>query len=109
MAIMHAEYEGWKGYREKVPPGRIWASPNKPEGYLRKSVLRSLARKVHDEDILPEELIEAGSFVDTDPPTGTEAADKLAELELGIEMRRECKKKVIEMDDETDDVEDTED
>ena len=99
---MHAEFEGWEGYRDKVPPGRIWASPNKPEGYLRKSVLRSLARKVNDEDILPEELIEAGTFIDTDPPTGTDAANKLADLELGIELRRECKKKTMEIDDEED-------
>jgi hypothetical protein len=94
-----------EGYREKAPPGVIWANPNKPEGYLGKSVLRSLARKVHDGNILLEELIEAGGFVDTGPPTGTEAAGKLAELELGIGMRRECKK-TMEMDDESDDVED---
>jgi hypothetical protein len=23
MALMHAEYKGWEGYREKVPLGRI--------------------------------------------------------------------------------------
>lgn len=103
MALMHAEYEKWEGYRDKVPPGRIWASPSKPEGYLRKSVLRGLARKVHDEDILPEELVEAGGFEDTDPPTGTEAADQMAGLELGIEMRRECKKKTMKVEEEDED------
>ncbi len=109
MALMHAEYEGWEGYREKVPPGRIWASPNKPEGYLRKSVLRGLARKIHDEDILSEELVESGGFEDTDPPTGTKAADQIAELELGIEMRRECKKKAMNVDDdEEEDMDDME-
>lgn len=105
MALMHAEFEKWEGYREKVPPGRIWASPSKPEGYLRKSVLRSLARKIHDEDILPEELVEAGGFEDTDPPTGTEAADRMAGLELGIGMRRECNKKARKVNDDEEDME----
>jgi hypothetical protein len=67
MALMYAEHQAWPDYRLIEPPGKIWASPNKPNGYLRESVLRNLARAVNDCDTLSEELIEAGTFVDTCP------------------------------------------
>ena len=87
MALLHAKEQGWEGYREKVPPG-IWASPDKPKGYLRKSVLRTLARRVHDEDILPSEILDAECFDDTDHPTGTEARYFIVGIELGMSMRQ---------------------
>jgi hypothetical protein len=108
MALMHAEYSKWEGYREKIPSGRIWASPSKPEGYLRKSILRGLARRIHDEDTLPEELIEAGSFEDTNPPTWTDTADHMAELEIGIKMRHECQAKAGKPNGDSEDEEESE-
>lgn len=93
MALMHAKFSKWEGYREIVPPGYIWASPSKPEGYLRKSVLQGLARRLHDEDTLLEELVEAGGFEDTDPPTRADTADQIAGLDIGGSMRRECQAK----------------
>ena len=45
--------------RREGPPGRVWAAPNKPDGYLRKSILVQLGKKMGD--ILPEELISAGN------------------------------------------------
>lgn len=97
---MRAEYQMWEGYRDKVPSGRIRASSSHPGGYLRKSLLRNLVRRVHDKDILPEQLVEAGGFEDTDPPTGTEGADRVAELELGIILRRAFKKKPARVEEE---------
>lgn len=90
MALMTAEDEKWNGYREMVPPGQVWATPNKPSGYLRGSVLRSLARRVNNEDILPEALVEAGTFEDTEPPTGTETNGKTAEIAAGVEVTKLC-------------------
>jgi len=93
MALMHAEFQKWANYRDKVPPGHIWASPCKPDGYLRRSVLRSLARRINDEDFLPEELIDAGGFDDTKPATGIEVNDEVAGLALGMKLTKMCMKK----------------
>ncbi|KAL8957622.1 MAG: hypothetical protein Q9183_006009 [Haloplaca sp. 2 TL-2023] len=64
LAWLHANDENWPGFKEKVPPGKVWASPNKPEGYLRKSILVKLAKRTGDK--LPTELIDSGVFEDSD-------------------------------------------
>ena len=39
MAYMNAVIERYTDIEKKLPNGSIWASPDKPDGYLRKSVL----------------------------------------------------------------------
>ena len=60
LAWLHAEDKKWVGFKEKVPPGEVWASPNKPDGYLRKSILLELGKMTGDK--LPRDLMEAGAF-----------------------------------------------
>ena len=60
LAWLHAENKKWVGFKEKVPPGEVWASPNKPDGYLRKSILLELGKMTGDK--LPRDLMEAGAF-----------------------------------------------
>lgn len=64
LAWLHAEANKWVGFKEKVPPGEVWASPNKPAGYLRKSILLDVGEMTGDR--LPRDLIDAGGFVDSD-------------------------------------------
>ncbi|KAI4234177.1 MAG: hypothetical protein L6R40_006836 [Gallowayella cf. fulva] len=45
LAWLHADAKGWEDFNEKVPPGTVWASPNKPDGYLRKSILLELGKR----------------------------------------------------------------
>lgn len=35
LAWLHAADKDWPGFKEKVPPGAVWASCSKTEGYLR--------------------------------------------------------------------------
>ena len=64
LAWLHAEGNKWVGFKEKVPPGEVWASPNKPDGYLRKSILLDLGKMTGDR--LPQELMEAGTFEESE-------------------------------------------
>lgn len=97
---MQVEIQGWKGYKDKMPQGDIWASRDKCDGYIRTSILRSLPRRVHSAITLPDFLIEAGGFGDVDT---NENADQMAVLELGIRLRRECRKKVVDCEDDDQD------
>lgn len=81
MAYIHAEKEGYERFKEKVPSGAPWTSPDKPNGYLRSSVSRSLTRKFGD-DGLPQDLVDAGSFQDTIPGSGNVSNDDLSPTEL---------------------------
>ncbi|KAL9099167.1 MAG: hypothetical protein Q9163_005293 [Psora crenata] len=86
LAWLHAERQGFKDFKDKVPPGTIWASPDKPSGYLRKSILRSLAREVGDRDELPTDLIQAGEF--EDPATATNVGDAVGGLTMPLLFRK---------------------
>ncbi|KAI4109446.1 MAG: hypothetical protein L6R37_000603 [Teloschistes peruensis] len=66
LAWMNADREKYEGFKAKVPPGSIWATRDRPAGYLRKSILRQLAHKVGDTVELPEDLVQAGEFTDPD-------------------------------------------
>lgn len=90
MTYIHAARQGFANFREKLPSGSIWASPSKKKGYLRASVLRALNRKAGD-DLLPEDLLEAGTFVDTEPATGVPVRDKIASLVLSMRIRKALK------------------
>ena len=54
LAWLHAEGKGWAGLKIKVPPGQVWASPNKSDGYLRTSIPRKLGKTTGD--TLPEDF-----------------------------------------------------
>ena len=77
LAWLHAD-DHWPGFKEKVPPGKVWASPNKPDGYLRKSILLALGKKTGDR--LPTDLVNAGVF--EDPDTSSRVLDELAEIKI---------------------------
>ena len=100
MALINAKIKLYENLESKTPPGRIWASPGKANGYIRGSVLRSLARKVGDED-LPEELVEAGSFSEAN----VEPFEEVAKLGVAMHVRR----KLNGLNEEEDDEEEVED
>lgn len=83
LAWLHAEDKGWTGFKEKVPSATIWASPNKPDGYLRKSILLELGKMTGDK--LPLDLIQSGIF--EDPDTSGIIRDEVA----GIRITRNVK------------------
>ena len=64
LAWLHADDNKWPGFKEKVPAGKVWASTNKPDGYMRKSILVELAKRTGDK--LPQDLIGPGIFEDPD-------------------------------------------
>ena len=105
MAIIHAQKEGFQDLVDRIPPGRIWASPDKPKGYLRKSVLTVLAKKIGDHE-LPHELIESGTFDDTDPSTSSQVRDEVTAIKTEIAYREHedrAKRGEKEDEDETED------
>lgn len=64
MTYINAKKEHYLDFETKLPPGRIWATPDKSSSYLRRSLLRALARRIGDVD-LPQDMIEAATFDDT--------------------------------------------
>jgi hypothetical protein len=95
MAYIHAQKEGFPDFKSKLPSGKIWASPDKGDGYLRRSVLQSLGRRVGDE-LLPTDLVEAGTFTDTEPPTGCAMKDQIASIELCQQLQQVLKRSITE-------------
>jgi HNH endonuclease len=77
LAWLHAEARLWN-FKEKVPAGEVWASSNKPNGYLRKSILVAMGKKTGDK--LPKDLIDAGAF--SDPDTGSIVYDEVAGIRI---------------------------
>ena len=108
MAVLHAQKEGFDDLKIRMPPGRIWASPDKPAGYLRNSVLTVLAKKIGDQD-LPEELIDAGTFDDTEPATGSPVRDEVAAIKVQMAFRDHQARKEGYGDDEEEEEEEEDD
>ncbi|KAI4157101.1 MAG: hypothetical protein LQ342_008521 [Letrouitia transgressa] len=80
LALINAKEKQWLDYPQKVPPGEVWANPDKSEGYLRNSILLDLAKRVGG--TLPPDLVAVGGF--DDPSTSNPIDDactreKLAE------------------------------
>lgn len=84
LAWLHAEDKGWEGFKDKVPSGQVWASPNKPEGYLRKSILLELGKRTGDR--LPQDLIRAGGFEDA--ATSSAVYDTVAAIRVTESVQR---------------------
>ena len=109
--------QNFDDYLRKCPSGQIWAAPDKPSGYLRRSVLRGLAKSVGCRTDLPEDLIEAGAF--DDPDTASESWDTAASVFLTLliwshwgevrEKERAEEENDDDGDNDTDDSEDSED
>ena len=78
LAWFHAKDQGWPNFQSKVPPGEIWASPNKPQGYLRKSILLEMGKRAGD--TLPKDLIDAGVFEDSS--TSSAVHDQVAGMTI---------------------------
>ena len=78
LAWLHAEDKSWPDFKGNVPPGEVWASPNKPDGYLRKSILLELGKKTGDR--LPKDLVSAGIF--EDPDTSSIVHDEVAGIKV---------------------------
>lgn len=102
IAYIHAQTKQFQDFKAKVPSGRIWASPNKPDGYLRRSVLRSFARRVGDID-LPEDLVDGGGYNDTEPATGTVVKDQVASIAISLVLRQKLQGEKESKDESDDD------
>ena len=91
-----------------LPPGHIWATPDKTTGYLRKSTLRGLAKRVGDIEIDPFDpsFVNAGTFDDTEQKSKNEAAEASAPLTLAGKIEVKLEEDVD--DDNYDDEEDSE-
>ena len=83
LAWLHASDKSWPGFKDKVPPGQVWASPNKPDGCLRKSILLELGKKTGDK--LPKDLINIGSF--EDPFTSSPLHDEIAGIRVAARVQ----------------------
>ncbi|KAL8682944.1 MAG: hypothetical protein Q9186_001023 [Xanthomendoza sp. 1 TL-2023] len=99
MAHMNASRNGWPDVEKKLPSGEIWASPNKPDGYLRKSVLQILAKRIGVQT-LPSDLVEAGTFDDTDPASGRQVEDMKSSIELSYRIKENALGNLQDEDDE---------
>lgn len=108
MAYMYAQRSGFPDLKSKLPNGQIWASPGKPGGYLRRSVLQSLAKRIGDEP-LPSELLIAGTFTDTEPRSATDVQDCITEIELSRRMSRRLESGPQKADDDEIDTDDEND
>ncbi len=89
LAWLHAETKGWPNFKSKVPPGEVWATPSKPQGYLRKSILLEMGKMAGDK--LPKDLIEAGVF--EDPSTSSTVQDQVAGITIAEHVQDHLKGK----------------
>jgi hypothetical protein len=105
IAILRGRKQGWKTVNQ-LPSAKIWASPNNPTGYLRKSCLRAFACEVGDQD-LPEDLVEVGGFVDDESMNAWD--EKHAPKELAVLTSNHFNKNNADRDEEVDNEEDDED
>lgn len=83
LAELQADKNAWPGFKDKFPPAEVWASPNKPDGYLRKSVLVELRERTGNK--LPKRLLDAGSFEDA--ATSNAVHDELAAIRVTEKVR----------------------
>ncbi|KAI4245674.1 MAG: hypothetical protein L6R42_010134 [Xanthoria sp. 1 TBL-2021] len=107
-----ARRKGYPDWQEKLPSGTMWATPDKPGGYLRSSILRVLASKVGDKTPLPEDMMIAGSF--DDPDSASKVKDQAAAIALPLLVRdhlegRKAKAAAAEDDEEDDEEEEDDD
>lgn len=104
LAWLHADKKSWEGLKN-VPSGNIWASPNKPDGYLRKSILVELGKRTGDK--LPKDFIESGMF--EDPDTSSIVNDEVAATRISkhifdhLDGERDIKEKCEDDDDDDED------
>ncbi len=61
---VHAVKEFPNNAINEMPRGKVWASPARPDGYLRRSMLRLLGMTIGDTE-LPEALTTEGITFDT--------------------------------------------
>ena len=81
----------------------MWATPDKPGGYLRSSVLRVLASKIGDKAPLPEDFIAAGGFDDLDSETKVKDQASAIVLPCLVRDHLEAKKTKAAAEEEEDD------
>ncbi|KAL8644647.1 MAG: hypothetical protein Q9226_007661 [Calogaya cf. arnoldii] len=100
LAARRAAYPGWQA---KLPSGTMWASPGKPGGYLRNSILRVLASRIGDTTPLPQDMILSGGF--DDPDSQSKVQDQVAALTLPILVRDHLDGKLVDQKDDDDEEE----
>ena len=84
----------------------MWATPDKPGGYLRSSVLRVLASKIGDRAPLPEDFVIAGGF--DDPDSESRVQDQASAIVLPCLVRDHLEaKRTKAAEEEEDDDDDT--
>lgn len=92
-----------KYFVDKIPEGRVWASPGRPEGYLRTSVLCTFGAMVGDD--LPDDFYGQGlTFEDS----STFPTNANVDVAAGLELARLAVRSFRAKEDE-EDVEDDED
>ena len=87
LAWLHADSHGWPNFKSKGPAGEVWASPKKPQGYLRQSILLEMGKMVGDK--LPKDLVKAGVF--EDPSTSAVVQDQVARMTIGEHVKDHLK------------------
>ena len=87
----------------------MWATPDKPGGYLRSSVLRLLASKIDDRAPLLEDFVIAGGFDDPDSESRVQDQASAIVLPCLVRAHLEAKRtKAAEEDDDDDDTDEEE-
>ncbi|KAL8994703.1 MAG: hypothetical protein Q9169_005406 [Polycauliona sp. 2 TL-2023] len=100
LAWLAARRAGYPEWQTKMPSGTMWASPDKPGGYLRSSILRVLAAKVGDATPLPEDMIIAGGFEDSDSESKVKSQAAAISLPLLVREQLDGKMRIKEMKEE---------
>ncbi|KAL8777214.1 MAG: hypothetical protein Q9194_002687 [Teloschistes cf. exilis] len=101
MAHLKATKSGWPDLDKKVPSGTIWASPDKPSGYLRKSAVQLLAKRIGGDKPFPSDVLKSGAFEDTEPSSHRKFDDISATIEVSYRIKGYDTKKL--RDDDEDD------
>jgi hypothetical protein len=88
---MTAREEAWTGWQQSLSRGKMWASPDKDSRYLRRSVLRPMARNIGEEEYPEdfEELVELETFEDTEPSSQNAMDEITAGRGLAVRLQ-EC-------------------
>ncbi|KAL8806916.1 MAG: hypothetical protein Q9182_001045 [Xanthomendoza sp. 2 TL-2023] len=105
LAWLHAYNASWPDFQAKLPPGTVWTSPNKPDGYVRKSVLLELWKRTGEE--LPKDLIHAGVF--EDPDSSNKVADEVGAIRMAQHFKAHLEGKRDDLADDVEEYEDSDD
>lgn len=76
---------------KKVPKGKVWITPARKDGYLRKSVLVDLGRAIGDTE-LPKDITDGVAFDTNENDPTTQPKDKYSASSLALMLREHQEK-----------------